>query len=127
MRLGRPELAPLALQPPGPGHEPVRAFLRLTFATRTLAQWTDFLAPLDVAWAPVRTLHEAVHGDLAAARAMRVEDPPGQPHLGIPIKFKNEPGRIDPHLDALGASTDAVLREAGFDPASVWPAAPSVG
>ena len=40
--LGRPELAPLALQPPGAGHEPPRVFLRSTFATRTLAQWADF-------------------------------------------------------------------------------------
>ena len=107
--LGRPELAPLALQPPGAGHEPLRVFLRSTFATRTLAQWADFLAPLDVAWAPVRTLHEAVNSELAAARGMRVEQPAGQPHLGIPIKFRAEPGRLVGRLDDLGASTGPVL------------------
>ncbi|MBL8327906.1 MAG: CoA transferase [Rubrivivax sp.] len=112
--LGRPDLAPQALQPPGPGHEPVRAFLRERFAQRTLAEWSELLHGMDLAWAPVRSLHEAINSDLARARQMRLEWPEGQPHLGIPIKFAQEPGRIDPHLDELGASTEAVLREAGF-------------
>jgi crotonobetainyl-CoA:carnitine CoA-transferase CaiB-like acyl-CoA transferase len=47
---------------------------------------------------------------------MVVEDPPGQPHLGLPIKFREEPGRLDPRLDALGASTEAVLAELGRTP-----------
>jgi crotonobetainyl-CoA:carnitine CoA-transferase CaiB-like acyl-CoA transferase len=114
--LGRMDLFATATSPPGRAHEPVRAFLRETFAQRTLADWCAFLEPLDVAWAPVRTLHEAVTSDLARERQMVVEDPPGQPHLGIPIKFAQEPGRIDPHLDALGESTAAVLAAPG------WPA-----
>ena len=109
--LQRPDLVPAALQPPGRGHEPVRAFLRLAFAQRSLADWADFLAPLGIAWGPVRTLHEAVHSAQAAARGMLVEQPAGQPHLGIPIKFKHEPGSLDGRLDALGASTEAVLRD----------------
>ena len=117
--LGRPELAPLALQAPEPGHEPVRAFLRQNFATRTLAAWTKFLAPLYMAWAPVRTLHEAVTGELAAARQMVVqaaqEGADGPPHLGLLIKFRHDPGQIDPQLDGLGASTEAVLADAGLD------------
>ncbi len=117
--LDAPQLVPVALQPPGPAHEPVRVFLRQAFSTRTLAQWTAFLAPLDVAWAPVRTLHEAVHSDHTTARGMRVEAPAGQPHLGLPIQFRNEPGRLDPQLDALAASTDAVLQEVGYDPAQI--------
>ncbi len=117
--LGRPELAPLALQPPGAGHEPVRVFLRAAFAARSLAEWSKFLAPLDLAWAPVRSLHEAVNSPLAAARQMRVEQPAGQPHLGLPIKFRHEPGRLDGRLDALGASTAGVLGELGIDPSSL--------
>lgn len=113
--LGRPDLVPVAMQPPGPAHETVRVFLRKAFTQRTLAEWQAFLPPLDIAWAPVRTLHEAVHSPHAAARGMRVEQPLGQPHLGLPIKFRHEPGVLDGHLDELGASTDAVLREAGFD------------
>ena len=117
--LGRPDFIALATQPPGPAHEPVRAYLRQIFAQRSLAEWTTLLAPLDVAWAPVRTLHEAVCSDNAAARGMRVEQPAGQPHLGLPIKFRHEPGVLDGRLDELGASTQSVLREAGYDDARI--------
>jgi crotonobetainyl-CoA:carnitine CoA-transferase CaiB-like acyl-CoA transferase len=113
--LQRPDLIPIALQAPGPAHEPVRAFLRRSFASKTLQEWTTFLTPLHIAWAPVRTLHEAIHSAHAAARGMRVESPAGQPHLGLPIKFAQEPGVLDGHLDELGASTDAVLAAHGFD------------
>ena len=117
--LGRPDLVPLALSPPGPAHEPVRQFLRQRFATRTLAEWTPLLSGMDLAWAPVRSLHEAVSSELAAARGMCVQQPDGQPHLGLPIKFKREPGELRGRLDELGASTHAVLREAGFSQARI--------
>ncbi len=113
--LGRPDLVPLAVAPPGPAHEPVRSFLRESFSQRTLAQATDLLSSIDVAWAPVKTLHEAVSSELARARRMVVEVPAGQPHLGLPIKFREEPGQLKVQLEELGASTEAVLREAGYD------------
>lgn len=117
--LQRPDLIALALQPPGPAQEPVRAFLREAFAQRSLADWCAFLAPLDLAWAPVRNLHEAVHSDQAAARRMLVKQADGTPHLGLPIKFGAEPGRLDGHLDERGGSTDAVLRAAGYELAAI--------
>ncbi|NCT81998.1 MAG: CoA transferase [Comamonadaceae bacterium] len=117
--LQRPDLIAVALQPPGPAHEPVRAFLREAFAQRSLADWCEFLAPLDLAWAPVRDLHEAIHSEHAAARGMRVEQPDGQPHLGLPIKFAAEPGRLDGRLDERGGSTDAVLAKAGYAPEAI--------
>lgn len=113
--LGRPDLLAACRQPPGPAQEELRQFLCATFATRTLAAWSEFLAPLDVCWAPVRTLTEALRGEQVRARAMLVEDPPGQPHLGLPIRFQDEPGRLDPRLDAPGGSTEAVLVELGWD------------
>lgn len=112
--LQRPDLIPVALQPPGPAHEPVRAFLREAFAQHSLADWCEFLAPLELAWAPVLDLHEAIHSEHAAARGMRVEQPDGQPHLGLPIKFRAEPGVLDGRLDSKGASTDAVLLSVGY-------------
>jgi crotonobetainyl-CoA:carnitine CoA-transferase CaiB-like acyl-CoA transferase len=117
--LGRADLIALALQPPGDAHEPVRMFLRTAFAQRTMAECTALLEPLGIAWAPVRSLHEAIHSPHAAARGMRVEQPAGQPHLGIPIKFRNEPGAIDARLNSLGESTAAVLREAGYSDAQI--------
>ena len=112
--LGRPDLAPLCTLPPGPGQDPVKAFLAETFATRTLAEWIDFLEPLDVCWAPVKTLTEAFNDPHTQAREMVWTAPDGGTHLGIPIRFANEPGRINPTLDRLGQSTAEVLAELGL-------------
>ncbi len=117
--LRRSDLIPVALLPPGPAHEPVRAFLRAAFAQRSLADWCEFLAPLDLAWAPVRDLHEAIHSDHTAARRMLVQRPGEPPHLGLPIKFSAEPGQLDGRLDERGGSTDAVLRAAGYAPQAI--------
>ncbi|WP_425253222.1 CaiB/BaiF CoA transferase family protein [Janthinobacterium sp. NFX145] len=113
--LGRSDLLDDCRQPPGPAQDAVREFLRTAFASRTLMQWQTFLTPLDVCWAPVNTLHEALHTEHVRARGMRPELPAGQPHLGIPIRFADEPGRLDARLEELGESTDAVLAELGYD------------
>ncbi len=118
--LGRPDLVDLCRLPPGRGQLPVKAFLGETFAREPLSHWEAFLAPLDVCWAPVRTLREALAREQIAAREMRLEfDTGGGPdggvtELGIPIKFRNEPGRIRPELPALGEHTQEILREAGM-------------
>lgn len=109
--LGRMDLAPLCQLPPGRGQDPVKAFLSETFATQTLAHWCAFLEKLDVCWAPVKTLTEAFNDPHTQARGMIWTAPDGGTHLGIPIHFANEPGRVDPYLDALGASTAQVLAE----------------
>lgn len=109
--LGRPDLVPLCLLPPGPGQDPVKAFLAETFATRTLAAWIDFMEPLDVCWAPVKTLTEAFSDPHTKARGMVWTAPDGGTHLGIPIRFAHEPGRINPALDGPGESTAEILRE----------------
>lgn len=113
--LGRPDLLDDCRQPPGPAQDAVREFLRAAFASRTLMQWQTFLTPLDVCWAPVNTLHEALDTEHVRARGMRPELPAGQPHLGIPIRFADEPGRLDARLEEQGESTDAVLAELGYD------------
>ena len=111
--LGRPDLLPLCQLPPGPGQDPVKQFFVETFARRTLAEWTEFMDGLDVCWAPVRTLTEALDDPHTRARGMTWTAPDGGRHLGIPIRFANEPGRIDPHLDEVGGSTVAVLTALG--------------
>jgi len=112
--LERPDLIELCSLPPGPGQDPVKRFLAATFAGRSLAQWSTFLANVDVCWAPVRTLTEAFDDPHTRARGMVWTGPDGGTHLGIPIRFGNEPGRINPRLDALGESTAAVLGELGL-------------
>ena len=112
--LGRPDLVPLCHLPPGPGQDPVKVFLADTFAARTLVEWSLFLRPLDVCWAPLKTLTEAFNDPHTKARGMVWTDPDGGKHLGIPIRFAEEPGRINPHLDGIGESTAAVLAKLGL-------------
>lgn len=120
--LGRPDLIDLCKLPPGPGQEPVRAFLRETIATKPLAHWEQFLAPLDVCWAPVRTLKEALASEQVRARGMRQElaqqgfGGGTATHLGIPIRYREEPGRIAPEIPQLGEHTHEVLAAAGLTP-----------
>lgn len=96
--LGREDLIGAACGPPGPGQEPVKAFLRETFATRTRAEWEEWLAGVDVCAAPVLDLHEAFHQPQVAAREMLLRDADGNLHIGLPMKFAEEPGRLDPRL-----------------------------
>jgi crotonobetainyl-CoA:carnitine CoA-transferase CaiB-like acyl-CoA transferase len=106
--LGRPDLGALCHLPPGPGQDPAKIFLAETFATRPLAEWCAFLGPLDVCWAPVKSLSEALADPHTQVRGMVFTDDSGGTHLGIPIRFREEPGRIDPTLEAAGESTTAV-------------------
>ena len=106
--LGRPDLVPAASEPAGPVHAPVKAFLAETFRARTRDEWETFLAGLDVCWAPLLDLKEAFSSDQAAARGMLHRDPDGNLHIGVPIRFRDEPGRIDPRLPGLGEHTAAL-------------------
>lgn len=112
--LGRPDLVDLCKLPPGRGQDPVRDFLRSTLASQPLAHWEALLSTLDVCWAPVRGLHEALQSEHLKAREMVVEFPDGQKHLGLPIKFAQEPGRLRPVAPALGEHTRGVLAEVGY-------------
>lgn len=123
--LGRSDLAELCALPPGPGQRPVKEFLEQTFAREPLAYWEKFLAPLDVCWAPVKDLHEALQSPQLAHREMRVEFKPGNDPaarstvLGIPIKFAAEPGRVVAGAPALGEHTQEVLAQAGYSAAEI--------
>ncbi len=112
--LGRPDLGKLCHLPPGPAQQPAREFLAATFAREPLAHWCAFLADLDVCWAPVRTLTEAFNDEHTKARGMVFTDATGGTHLGIPIRFAREPGRIRPQLDAPGASTGLIRARRRF-------------
>jgi len=95
--LGRPELAPLC-GGPGPHQKPVMEFLEAVFRSKTLKENLEFLAPLDVCYAPVNTLPEA----LDAARDKLLEDELGRRHLAPPIRFRDEPARPNLREPRLG-------------------------
>lgn len=119
--LGRPDLIPLCKRPPGPEQLPVKQFFTETFLSQPLAHWEALLAPLDVCWAPMKNLHEALQSPQLAAREMRLDfhidgDPARRvTEFGIPIKFQREPGHVRPEIPGLGEHTEEVLRELGMN------------
>ena len=117
--LGRPDLIELCKLPPGPGQQPVRDFLEETFKTTTQAEWVAWMADKDVAFAPVKTLREALDDPQVRHRRMVALDARGFEHIGVPIKFENEPGRIDFGLPALGEHSEDILRGLGYSEAEL--------
>ena len=117
--LGRPDLIDICREPPGPAHDPVKKFLADTFATQPLAHWEAFLDKIDCCWAPVKRLREGLMSEQVAARKLKIDYPDGSSHLGIPIKFAAEPGKINPQTPALGEHTGPVLSAAGFNAAEI--------
>ncbi len=117
--LGRPELAPLHAQGPGPHQRPLVDFLDGCFARKSLAEWEQFLADIDVCWAPVLDLREAFEQPQVQHRRMRWQDEQGNDHIGVPIRFAREPARPDPDLPALGAHNHEVLKACGYSAADI--------
>jgi crotonobetainyl-CoA:carnitine CoA-transferase CaiB-like acyl-CoA transferase len=117
--LGRPDLVPLCALPPGPGQDPVRDFLTEMFLGRTQAEWVDWMAGKDIAFAPVKTLREGLDDPQTRHREMVIEDRRGWEHLGIPIKFADEPGQIRFDPPAHGEHSEEILRGLGYSDAEL--------
>ena len=124
---GRPDMIAEASGPPGPAHEPTKAFLRETFATRTRDEWEAWFEDRDICFAPLLDLHEAFHRPHVTARRMLVRDEDGNLHIGLPIKFRDEPGALNPTLPELGEHTAEVLGNASSPASSPSPAVAGEG
>ena len=112
--LGRPDLVELCRLPPGRGQDPVREFLAAAFRTKTKAEWVEWFKGRDVAFAPMRTLPEALEDAHFKARGMVLKDARGWDHLGVPIRFQDEPGRPDFDPPAHGRHSTEILRGLGY-------------
>ena len=113
-KLGRPDLFELCQPPPGPHQDPVKEFLRETFATRTRDEWVKFFEGVNAAFAPVNNLREAADDAQLRHREMIVEDHRGWEHVGMPMKFRDEPGKLVFEFAEAGEHTREVLSELGY-------------
>jgi len=112
--LGRDDLIAYCKLPPGNGQNEVKAFFRETFADQPMAYWQTFLADIDVCWAPVRDLNEAIRDDHLKQREMLLTDEAGNSHLGVPIKYQNEPAAPNFQLPRFSQDTESLLVSLGY-------------
>ncbi len=89
--LGRPEFIAIATGEPGESQKDLTQFFATMFRTKTRAEWEAFLAPIDLCWAPVRSLKDGFDDAQSLARGMLLRDAAGNPHIGPAIKFREQP------------------------------------
>lgn len=130
--LGRLDLIEMCERGPGPHQQPLIDLLREVFAQKTQAQWVAWFEGRDISFAPVKDLREALDDPQLAARHMVLHDERGRRHLGIPIKFSDEPGVPRLSVPEHGEHTAAVLADIagesdmrGASPEHTEPAAPT--
>jgi crotonobetainyl-CoA:carnitine CoA-transferase CaiB-like acyl-CoA transferase len=115
--LGRPDLIE-RLSLPGPEMDEVIAEIRQVFSTKTMAEWTEIFAQVDVCVEPVLNIAEACEHPQAAARDMVVDVPRGerrpQKQVANPLKFSRGKACYTHTGGLLGTDTEGVLREAGY-------------
>ena len=98
--LGRLDLLSCAEAEAGE-QEPLIAFLRETFATRTRADWIEWFRDKDVAFAPVLNFREAFDEPHVAERGLLVEAD-GRHQIASPIKFASDPAWVPGKVPKLG-------------------------
>jgi crotonobetainyl-CoA:carnitine CoA-transferase CaiB-like acyl-CoA transferase len=112
--MGRPDLLDYAKLEPGPGQDPLKAFFKERFLTKTLAEWESALRDVDVCWAPIRSLKDAFDDPEAARRGLLLKDANGNSHIGMAIRFRHEPGRPVLSTPGYGEHSGAIAAESGL-------------
>lgn len=112
--LERVDLLDYAKIEPGPEQEPLRAFFKARFASETRAYWEAFLADIDCCWAAVRSLKDAFADPHTAHRQMLLHDEAGNAHIGIPIKFREQPGAATLATPGYGEHSEQIATELGY-------------
>lgn len=117
--LDRPDFIALCEQGPGAHQQPLIEFLRATFLTRTRDEWETWFRGKDIGFAIVKDLREAFDDPQARARQMRLLDEQGREHIGMAVKFIDEPGRVNFTLAGKGEHNEGILRELGYDETAI--------
>jgi crotonobetainyl-CoA:carnitine CoA-transferase CaiB-like acyl-CoA transferase len=108
--LDRLDFLDLAKGEPGPSQAPLTVFFTETFKQKTRAEWEAFLEPVDLCWAPVRTLKDAFGDANAQARGMLLSDAQGNSHIGPAIKFREDAAKPHFRLPAYGEDSTEIAR-----------------
>jgi crotonobetainyl-CoA:carnitine CoA-transferase CaiB-like acyl-CoA transferase len=107
--LGRADLIELCTRGPGAHQRPVVEALQAFFGSRTRQESLDWLATVDVCYAPVNTLLEATRDPHVVARELLPSDEQGRKHLAPAIRFAAEPSRPSLREPMLGEHTAEIL------------------
>jgi crotonobetainyl-CoA:carnitine CoA-transferase CaiB-like acyl-CoA transferase len=113
-KLGRPDLLDLCKSPPGPQQDLVKQFLTETFKGKEQSYWVEQFEDVNAAFAPVKNLREAADDIQIRHREMIVEDSNGLEHIGIPMKFLEEPGELKFKYAEVGQHTREILSQLGY-------------
>jgi crotonobetainyl-CoA:carnitine CoA-transferase CaiB-like acyl-CoA transferase len=100
-KLGRMDLASLCERGPGVHQQPVIDLLRNTFGALSRAEAIDLLTGLNIGWGPVNNLVEALADPHLIERKAILRDEQGKRHIASPIRFADEPARINFHVPTL--------------------------
>ncbi|WP_163930453.1 CaiB/BaiF CoA-transferase family protein [Paraferrimonas sp. SM1919] len=111
--LGREDLLAICQQPPGQQQQVIDFFTE-TFSQQPYRYWQEFLDKIDICWAPVRSLYDAMQEPHLLQRQMLIKDEQGNQHLGVPIKYSEQPAKPQFTLAKIGEHTHEVLNKAGI-------------
>ena len=112
--VGAEEYLEVARQPAGAPQEALHNYLSKIFLTKTRDEWVNWFEGKDICFAPVLQMTEAFENEHLVARDMLLRDPEGNAYLGIPIKYKEEPGNIVMSAAVIGEDSAGIARELGY-------------
>ena len=106
--------------------QPLRAAIQNALMTKSAAEWEALLAPNGVPAGRVRTVPETMAEAQVASRELFHSFPPAETGLPrdlrvplAPFRFAHDGPRADTPPRTIGADTDAVLGELGYDGAAI--------
>lgn len=107
-RVGRLDLVPLCEKGPGPHQAPVAAFLRAMFREKPLDHWRAWFEGMDVSFAPVNSIREALDDANVRARGLVLVDNEGKEHIAAVVRYLDEPSTPRLAAPSPGAHTDLI-------------------